>query len=194
MTSLWPWGVVAGMGALHGLNPASGWMLAAACGGRSRDGRQALQALVPIAWGHAASIAMVAAAVALGLPMVRMPLQLLWGALPLVAVLVHVAGRRVPRLRLPATRAGLALSSFVASTAHGTGMMLVPALIPLCLSDSPARAITASGSLPLALAAVGVHTASMLAVTGLVALGAYRCVDASGWRRRLVSRHRATNA
>ncbi len=50
-------------------------------------------------------------------------------------------------------------------------MMLVPALIPLCLADGAAREITASGSLPLALAAVGVHMVAMLVVTGVVACG-----------------------
>jgi len=30
MASYWPWLAVAGVGALHGLNPASGWMFAAA--------------------------------------------------------------------------------------------------------------------------------------------------------------------
>jgi hypothetical protein len=53
-------------------------------------------------------------------------------------------------------------------TLHGAGLMLVPALIPLCLAGSPAREITASGSLLLALAAVGVHMAAMLAVTGAI--------------------------
>lgn len=66
MASLWPWVAVAGAGALHGLNPATGWLLAAGCGLRSGDRRQALHALVPIAMGHAASIAVVAATVALG--------------------------------------------------------------------------------------------------------------------------------
>lgn len=35
MASLWPWLAVAGVGALHGLNPATGWMFAAASGVRS---------------------------------------------------------------------------------------------------------------------------------------------------------------
>ena len=51
----------------------------------------------------------------------------------------------------------------------GSGLMLVPAFIPLCLSASPAREITASGSLTLALAAVGLHMAAMLAVTAVMA-------------------------
>jgi hypothetical protein len=51
--------------------------------------------------------------------------------------------------------------------------MLVPALIPLCLGDAP-REISASRSLTLALAAVGVHTVAMLAVTGVIAAGVCR--------------------
>jgi hypothetical protein len=181
MASLWPWLMVAGAGALHGLNPCTGWLLAAACGVRSRDRRQSLRALLPIAFGHAASIAMVAAVVARGVSGVSMdtrPLQLLSGAL-LVVFLIRVLRRRAPLLHAQAGRAGLALSSFMASTLHGSGMMLVPALVPLCLSDSPAKEITASGSLLLALAAVGVHTAAMLAVTGLVALSTCRAIDAA---------------
>jgi hypothetical protein len=60
------------------------------------------------------------------------------------------------------------------ASAHGAGLMLIPALVPLCLADSPAREITASGSLVLALAAVGVHTVAMLVTTGAIATGVYR--------------------
>ena len=75
--------------------------------------------------------------------------------------------------------------------------MLVPALIPLCLGDGPAREITASNSLTLALAAVGVHMAAMLAVTGTIALGACRGVDAVCGRFRsqcLAARRRTHNS
>jgi hypothetical protein len=50
--------------------------------------------------------------------------------------------------------------------------MLVPALIPLCMGEGAVREITASGSLVLILAVVGVHMAAMLAVTALVAAAA----------------------
>ena len=48
MAELWPWLAVAGVGALHGLSPATGWMLAAACGVHARDAAQARRALRPI--------------------------------------------------------------------------------------------------------------------------------------------------
>jgi hypothetical protein len=180
MASLWPWLAVAGLGDLHGLNPAAGWMFAAAWGVRSRDRAQALRALMPIAFGHAASIALVGAAVVFGLAMDRVVLQALAGGLLVVAAMVHLSGRAPKVARAPAGHAGLAIWSFMMSTAHGAGLMLVPALIPLCMGDASAREITASGSLTLALAAVGVHTAAMLAVTGVIATGVCRGFDAGG--------------
>jgi hypothetical protein len=178
MASIWPWLVVAGVGALHGLNPATGWMFAAAWGVKSRDRAQAVRALLPIAVGHATSVALVAGAVALGVAIDRVVLQVAAGGLLVVVAMLHLSGRAAVRARARVGHAGLALWSFMMSTAHGAGLMLVPALIPLCLADAPARAITASGSLTLALAAVGVHTAAMLAVTGLIATGVCRGLDA----------------
>jgi hypothetical protein len=185
MSNLWPWLAVAGLGALHGLNPATGWMFAAAWGVRSGDRAQALRALAPIAAGHAASVALVAAAVALRLGMDRVVLQVLAGVLLVVVAVYHLASRKTGRKRAPASHAGLALWSFMMSTAHGAGLMLVPALIPLCMADTPAREITASGSLMLALAAVGVHTVAMLVVTGLIACGMCRGPSRDSRRRRI---------
>jgi hypothetical protein len=85
------------------------------------------------------------------------------------------AGQRM-RLDTRASHIGIALWSFLMATAHGTGLMLVPALVPLCLSGGPAREITASGSLLLALAAVGLHMAATLATTGIMAAGVCRGV------------------
>lgn len=161
MSSVWLWLAVAGSGALHGLNPAGGWMFAAAWGLRAGGRAQALRALVPLAAGHAASVALVAGAVALGLSLDRVTLQSVAGVLLVVVVGVHLTGH----VRMPAAHAGLALWSFMMSTAHGAGLMLVPALIPLCMGSAP----SASGALPVALLAVLVHTAAMLAVTGVIA-------------------------
>ena len=170
MESLWPWLAVAGFGALHGASPATGWMFAAAWGVRARDGARAQRALWPIGIGHALSIAVVAGAVAGGVSLDRAQVQVVAGALLLGAASYRLLrGTMRPGPRPRARHAGIALWSFLMATAHGSGLMLVPALVPLCLAGNPAREITASGSLMLALAAVGVHTASMLAVTGAIA-------------------------
>ncbi|BEP38796.1 hypothetical protein GmRootV59_63600 (plasmid) [Variovorax sp. V59] len=195
MASLWPWLAVAGVGALHGLNPASGWMWAAAWGLRSRDRRQALRALLPIAIGHAASVALVAGAVAFGLSLDRALLQMLAGVLVVLFAGLHLWGRTPSAARAPAGHAGMALWSFMVSTAHGAGLMLVPALIPLCIGDGAATAFSSSDSLLLALAAVGVHTAAMLAATAAIAVAACRGFDAGGrWLRRLRRKRSAAAA
>ncbi|MGE3348365.1 MAG: hypothetical protein AB7I35_13110 [Ramlibacter sp.] len=179
MNNLWPWFAVAGLGALHGLNPATGWALAAAWGAHSGNRTQALRALMPIALGHTASVALVAAAVVWGLGLDRVLLQLVAGALCVAALAVHLWRRAPQAARAPAGHAGLALWSFMMATGHGAGLMLVPALIPLCAGDAAAREFGASGSLGMALAAVGVHTLAMLAVTGLAACGACRALGAA---------------
>lgn len=170
-TSLWPWLAVAGAGALHGLNPCTGWGLAALCGLRAGDARQALRALGPIALGHAASVAAVAVSVAV-----------LGGSMAALAPLAGIAALAAFMLLWRQRRGGIAAGAFAAATLQGSGLMLVPALVPLCLGASPAREITASGSLTLALAAVGVHMAAMLATTGVAAYAAGAGLDAlRGW-------------
>ena len=80
------------------------------------------------------------------------------------------------RVVMQAGQAGLLLWSFLMATAHGAGLMILPALVPLCLSGSSMREISAGGSATIALAAVGVHSGVMLAVTGLVAVVIYEWV------------------
>lgn len=171
MQSLWPWLAIAGMGALHGLSPASGWIWAAAWGVRSGGRVQVLRALAPIAVGHLASVALVASAAVWGRGMDRAWLQVLAGGLFAVAAFVHLSGRLPKTACAPAGHAGLALWSFMMSTAHGAGLTLVPALVPLCAGEASAADFTGSGPLALALAAVATHTAAMLITTGLVATG-----------------------
>jgi hypothetical protein len=65
--------------------------------------------------------------------------------------------------------------------------MIVPALVPLCLADSPARQLTAEGSAVMALAAVGVHSGAMLAVTGLIAGAVYRWIGLAILRRAWIN-------
>ncbi|MEJ8812415.1 hypothetical protein WKW77_15125 [Variovorax ureilyticus] len=198
MADLWPWLVVAGSGALHGLNPATGWMFAAVWGLRSGDRSLALWALTPIALGHAASIVLVAAAVALGVSMDRAVLQAIAGGLLVVVAMAHLKGRKAriapgrEHDHGPVGHAGLALWSFMMSTAHGAGLMLVPALVPLCMGTAPGQASTPSGALALALAAVGIHTAAMLAVTALIATGVCRGFDAGKRLVRSLSRAEAS--
>lgn len=114
----------AGLGAFHGLNPAMGWLFAVA-----------LVSLIPIALGHAASVALVlAGALTLGMAVGHDSLTRACGAL-LIGWGVWRAWRGHrgrPTVGMRTGLAGLALWSFVMSSAHGAGLMLVPALLQLC--------------------------------------------------------------
>jgi hypothetical protein len=185
--TLWPWLALVGLGAFHGVNPAMGWLFAVALGLHRRSRAVVLQSLVPIALGHALAIALVALAV---LALDRVVRQRAIGAVAGVvligwAVYHHLYGsRHRVRVGMRTGLAGLALWSFLMASAHGAGLMLVPILLPLGSSHSHlAGHGLASGSLPLALAAVGVHTLAMLAVTGAIAVIVYEWVGVAFLRR-----------
>lgn len=75
--------------------------------------------------------------------------------------------------------AGLAAWSFMMATGHGAGLMLLPAPVPLCMG----RVSEGGGSLLIPLAAVALHTATLLATTGLVALAVHGWVGLAVLRR-----------
>src|SRR5882724_11850258 len=62
MAEQWPWFALAGLGAFHGLNPGMGWLFAVALGLHQQERRVVWLSLIPIALGHALSVAIVAAA------------------------------------------------------------------------------------------------------------------------------------
>jgi hypothetical protein len=172
VSAAWPWLTFVGLGLFHGVNPAMGWLFAVALGLHRGSRRAILLALPPIALGHALSVWLVAlAAILLGVVVDARVFH--WGA---GAVLIGWAGyhslyghRHRVRVGMTAGFAGLALWSFTMATTHGAGLMLVPALIPLCLDKS----LPGEPSLALSAAAVAVHGAAMLAVTGAIALVVY---------------------
>ena len=136
------------------------------------------------AFSHAVAVTLVlAAALALGAVLDTSMLTRL-AAIALIGwALWHAArGHRMRvRVGMQTGLGGLALWSFLMASAHGAGLMLVPVVMPICLAASPAPDVT--GSLALAAAAVGVHTAAMLATIGAIALVVYRLVGVAFLRR-----------
>jgi hypothetical protein len=185
---LWPWLAVVGLGVFHGINPAMGWLFAVALGLHRRSRKIVLLSWVPIGLGHAAAVGLVLfAALALGL-VVDYPILRRIAAAVLLGWAVWRARRghrQRLRIGMQTGLAGLALWSFLMSSAHGAGLMLVPLALPLCLSGSPAGQLTASGSLPIAFAVLAVHTGAMLTTVTVVSLIVYEWVGLaflrSGW-------------
>ncbi|HZA02174.1 MAG TPA: hypothetical protein VE665_07830 [Hyphomicrobiaceae bacterium] len=173
MTDHGPWLAVAGFGVFHGLNPAMGWLFAVALGLHRGGLATVVAALAPIAIGHAASVALMAAAfVASGQLIEARALEAAAGLLligwGLYLILYGHRGR--VRFGLQAGITGLFLWSFLMATAHGAGLMLIPSLGRLCLPVGSAHPVT------VGLAAVGLHTAAMLIVTGVVATTVYKWI------------------
>ncbi len=186
MQEIWPWLLLAGLGAFHGLNPAMGWLFAVALGMHRKSLNAVLAALLPIALGHAVSIAMVAAgAIAAGMLVETRTLYVASGIALIGAALYHAVYGRRHRVRfgMQVSLAGLAIWSFLMATAHGAGLMILPALIPLCISGNPLDSLT--GSLTLALAGILVHTGAMLCVIAVIAITVYQWIGLailrSGW-------------
>jgi hypothetical protein len=185
MRELWPWLTLVGLGIYHGVNPAMGWLFAVALGLHQRRRSVVVQSLIPIAIGHLLSIAVVAEAIlALGLIIDRRSLMMVAGAALILWALYHVAygSRHRARIGMQTGLIGLLAWSFLMASAHGAGLMLVPALVPLCLSSSGASGL-AAGSLFTSLAAVSVHTAAMVSVSGIIAMLVYDWIGVAFLRR-----------
>jgi hypothetical protein len=181
---LWPWLALAGLGLFHGLNPAMGWLFAVALGLHRGSQRIVLLSLLPITLGHAAAVAAVLLAVlALGL-VIDHTMLLRFAALVLIGwALWHALYGHLRRVRvgMQTELAGLVLWSFLMASAHGAGLMLIPALQPLCSAAQPAAQATFGA--PVALAALGVHSAAMLATIAAVSLIVYNWTGVDFLRR-----------
>jgi hypothetical protein len=185
MTEAWPWLVLAGLGAFHGLNPAMGWLFAVALGLHRKSRAVVLVSLLPIAAGHLLSIATVAALMlAAGYLVPYHLVRMGSGALLIAWAIYHwrFGHRHRVRFGLQTGLAGLAIWSFLMATAHGAGAMLWPALMPLCLSPGAAAA-GPTGQLAMALAGVGVHTLAMLVTTTALAVLVYEWLGVAILRR-----------
>jgi hypothetical protein len=150
-----------------------GWLFAVALGLYRQSRNAVLLALVPIALGHAAAIAVVVyAVVALGAVIDTRTLRIVSGLLLIGWALYHAVYGHHHRVRIGMTTglAGLFAWSFVMATAHGAGMMLIPVLMPLAEAGEHAHHMPAAHSLGLATLAVVVHSLAMLVTTGAVAL------------------------
>ncbi|MEM5339054.1 hypothetical protein [Paraburkholderia azotifigens] len=175
------WATVIGSGIFHGVNPAMGWLFAAALGLQQRSRRAVLMALPPLALGHAVAVLFVTtSAVALGLFTRAEHLRTFMGVLLIAwAAYHHFYGHRQRvRVGMTAGFVGLALWSAAMATMHGAGLMLLPALLPLCGAGMPV-----GSSLESVGQVTAVHTLVTLATAGVIALVAYQYLGLGMLRR-----------
>lgn len=180
-----PWLVLALLGAGHGLNPGMGWLFAVALGLQEGRGAAVWRALGPLTVGHAAAVALAAAAaLALGTMLPESLMKWLVAALLLSFAVHRLVVNRHPRYGgMKVTGAELALWSLLMASAHGAGLMVVPVLLGMMPAEAPAHHVhhaaaagppgLTSGPALDALLATLAHTAGYLAVTGLLACLVY---------------------
>ena len=195
MTDISPWLILIALGAFHGLNPAMGWLFAVALGLYRNSRRVVLVSLIPIALGHAASIAVVVYAVIfLGTMIDANAFRILSGALLIAWGLFHLLYGHRHHLHVGLTTGlfGLGVWSFVMATAHGAGAMLIPVLMPLehqamAEMGEHAHHMLATTSLWVATLAVIAHSLAMLITTGIVALVVYQWAGVDFLRRSWIN-------
>ena len=199
---LWPWLILAALGAYHGVNPAMGWLFAVALG--LQEGRRGAvyQAFIPIALGHTASVAAVVGAVLLVRAVIPFEALKYIG----VAILVGFGVYKLVRSTHPrwvGMRVGfrdLTVWSFLMASAHGAGLMLIPILFNLPgyrlsiaeaidirdLPHADYMLVGAPSGIETVVAqvtAVSIHTLAMFGVMAVVAIVVYEKVGVAILRR-----------
>ena len=183
------WAAILASGVYHGLNPGMGWPLAVAAGLTERRGTAVARTLAPLAAGHLLSIAVVL------LPFGALTVLLDWSREIRIAaglVIIGFSGvlllySRHPRWLTRMRPTQVTLWSFVVALLHGAGLMLVPMLLGLCappsaLASGPSFSTLAANA-GLALEVAVVHTAALIAASGLVAGAVYRSLGLEILRR-----------
>nr|WP_246650960.1 hypothetical protein [Nonomuraea guangzhouensis] len=167
------------LGAFHGLNPAMGWLFAVARGLQERSRDLLLQSLPVIALGHLASVALVALVVGATGSLVTGRVLSIGGGVVLVGFglwrLLSTRHFRWVGMRLSLWQ--LACWSFLMSSAHGAGLMLLPVFTGLHVPGHPGHALTGG------LAVAALHTLAMFVVAGVIALVVYEVVGLTVLRR-----------
>jgi hypothetical protein len=179
------WLALLALGAVHGLNPAMGWLFAVGRALQERDRRALWRALAPLALGHALAIGVaVTLAMALGAALpIRWLHWLVAGALLVVGIdsLLHHRHVRLKGMRVSARE--LATWSFLMASAHGAGLMVLPFVLGVSTPSTmhhhamamsmPSLGAGVAELNSTALAAALIHTAGYLAATIAIALVVY---------------------
>ncbi|MEM7192168.1 MAG: hypothetical protein AAF405_04770, partial [Pseudomonadota bacterium] len=174
MTALW-WAVIV-TGFYHGFNPGMGWPLAVSAALMENDTLALPKALGLLALGHFVAMLAILLPFSMMLFLVEYELQIRIGAAFLVIAMgvYLLINQRHPRYLARVHPARLALWSFLAATAHGAGLMLVPIYLGMCKTVNTDAGHAAAqdlmqGNIGLAFLVAAVHTIAMTAAGAVVA-------------------------
>jgi hypothetical protein len=184
-----PWLAVLGFGAYHGANPGMGWLFALSLGLQRRSERAIWIALIPIVFGHMASLVVVALLMLASVHFLSLTILQWLTALLLLGFGIYKVFNYYRHPRWVGMNVGLrdlAWWSFLMATAHGAGLMIAPTLLQLASQHSAhaSHMQTATGNVALA---VTLHTLAMLMVMATVAWVVYKKLGLAILRERWVN-------
>jgi hypothetical protein len=176
------WLAVIAVGLFHGVNPGMGWPLAVSAGLMERRPAALWAALVPLAIGHFAAMAIVL------LPFALLTVLIAWSRVIRIAAAMLVIGYGVyrfidgrhPRALARIRPTQLALWSSAIAIAHGAGLMLVPIYLGLCTPEElhsmghAAFGKLVTNNVVLAAAVSCIHTLAMIITGGAMSWAVYR--------------------
>ncbi len=173
------------LGAYHGVNPAMGWLFAAALGMQEKNGKAVVNSLVPLGVGHLSSVALIIGVAQLAQLTLPLSAVRIVAAAALISFgLYRLIRRRHPRwVGMRVSSRDLAFWSFLMASAHGAGLMLLPFVVSgpahvMAGEHSHHMMMAAAAGSPAGLHAgwwltVGLHTLGYLLATAALALLAY---------------------
>ena len=178
VTVLW-WAVIFS-GLYHGINPGMGWPLAVSAALMERNRKALPRALAMLAAGHFVAIIAILLPFSLMICLVQWETQIRIGAGVLVIAMgiYLLINRRHPKFLARVHPARLVLWSFLAAMAHGAGLMLVPIFLGICAIGADeighlAAQTLMGNNIVMALSVAAVHTLSMTAAGGMIAVIIY---------------------
>jgi hypothetical protein len=165
------------LGVFHGIDPGMGWLFAVSFGLQERSRRAVLRSLPFIGLGHEGAIAIMIVVLTITSSVFTAKAVIVAGGVVLLAFGLWQLRRKrhVRWVGMRLSRWQLAVWSFVMSSAHGAGLMLMTVFAfsmddgvsPLDWRHGVARAIL------IGLLAMAVHLGAMLATCGVVAVIVY---------------------
>jgi hypothetical protein len=189
------WLAVVAIGLYHGLNPAMGWPLAVANGLTQRSPAAVFATVLPLGGGHflAMAVVLVPFAWLSWYAAWSQPIRFAAGALVLLFGAYKLVRRRHPRALARIRPTQLAWWSFLAATAHGAGLMLLPFMLGLCATPAAPHGMDgahgslmstlAQSTLGTALSVAAVHTLAMMLAGIAMAWAVYRYLGLQFLRR-----------
>jgi len=182
-TALW-WAVIFS-GIYHGVNPGMGWPLAVSAALFERKKSAMIKASAMLATGHFLAMIVILLPFSMMYFLVNNEREIRLGAGVLVIAMgiYLLINRRHPKILARIHPAKLGLWSFLAATAHGAGLMLVPIYLGICgllvLGESvsgtghAAAQVIMSSNIVTAFLVAATHTFAMTFAGAAIALFVY---------------------